>query len=80
MTDAELQAMWVSGAKLAVMCEASGRNHVNLASHIRRLRAREGEERWPKRTSGPIEAKPAKPPHIQRAGATTLPPLPSLSE
>lgn len=79
MTDDDLRAMWVYGASLKAMSEASGRNKVNLQSHIRRLRHREGEERWPKRGSGPIEAKPPQS-RPQRAGASTLPPLASLGQ
>ena len=79
MTDDELQAMWVAGASLRAMVALSGRNKVNLMSHIRRLRRREGEQRWPKRMGGPIPPK-STPPQAKRAGASTLPPLASLSD
>lgn len=79
MTDDELQAMWVSDAKLSDIVQATGRNPMNLTSHIRRLRDREGEQRWPKRR-GAITLNPAKRPPVPRAGASTLPPLASLSD
>lgn len=79
MSDDELRAMWVYGASLKAMSEASGRNKVNLQSHIRRLRHREGEQRWPKRGGAALVNPPPKP-QVKRAGASTLPPLASLSD
>lgn len=79
MTDDELQVMWAAGAPLSAMVRATGRNKMNLTSHIRRLRHREGEQRWPKR-GGPALVKPAPRQQVKRAGASTLLPLASLSD
>jgi hypothetical protein len=80
VTDDELHRMWIEGYSKGRIAIRAGTTIHTIAGRIRRLRRREGLDRWPKRLF--VADKPAKPgdkPRSpERAGKTTLPPLRSL--
>jgi hypothetical protein len=79
VTDDELRRLWNAGLSINTIAARSGVTRGSMANRIRRLRRKEGMERWPYRdnpivpgTSAPRARRPI------RAGVSTLPPLPSL--
>ena len=85
MTNEQLQRRWIAGESLDTIADDDGRStRGSIASRIRRLRAKEGVERWPHREY-PIHPRaadaPPDPPKVPRfrSGGSTLPPLPSLA-
>lgn len=77
MTEDELHRRWMAGASYDDLAAATGATRGAMARVIRRLRTKQGAERWPMRES-PIKPRPDKPEKPKRAGASTLPPLDSL--
>lgn len=79
MTDDELHTLWLRGVSVEAIARQALRSSTSVRSRIKRLRAKEGQERWPIRmdtqhAKGSGEGRYQK----KRAGTTTLPPLPSL--
>lgn len=81
VTDDQLHAMWLRGASVAAIARQALRSTTSVRSRLKRLRAKEGEERWPVRQEPrplPGHGVGRKGYQRKRAGPTTLPPLPSL--
>jgi hypothetical protein len=77
MTDDELHTAWVGGVLVQTIAHDAQSTMHAIAGRVRRLRRKEGEDRWPLRASV-AQTKPNKHAHVKRAGASTLPPLGSL--
>jgi len=84
LTEEELRQLWLAGTGEAEMCRQTGMTGDGLRGKIARLRAKEGEERWPRRR-GIIQRRQAivpsqRPAAVPRVGKVSLPPLPSLQD
>jgi hypothetical protein len=80
MTDNELHAMWIEGYSVGRIAIRARTTIGAMSGRIRRLRRREGLERWPMRFFVSVERPHPKPRPPERAGKTTLPPLRSLEQ
>ena len=79
MSNDDLNALWIAGTPLAQLVSAAKQTKDALLGRIARLRKREGEQRWPRRPNVIKQGARRSPPHLHRAGKTTLPPLGSLT-
>lgn len=79
MTDDELHALWLAGHPVEAIAQHASRSRAAIRGRIKRLRAKDPEA-WPIRTETQ-HAKGSGAGRYQkkRVGASTLPPLPSLT-
>jgi hypothetical protein len=80
MTDDELHVAWIAGQSIYAIARHARTTPATIAGRVRRLRRKEGLERWPYH---PFTLKPRRdaspdPPKRIRSGTSTLPPLASL--
>jgi hypothetical protein len=83
MTEDELHRDWNAGLSVHMIAARAGTTGKTIAGRVRRLRQKQGLERWPYHAS-PIKSQrtteapsPPKPKPLP-PGASTLPPLASL--
>lgn len=76
----ELQRAWTLNLTLGQIARQFHTTRSSIAGMIRRARKADGVQRWPSRRSPIRAAVEPRPPSRVKAGASTLPPLPSLNQ
>jgi hypothetical protein len=78
MTDDELHAAWIAGHSVTAIATRAETTPAALANRVRRLRRKEGLERWPYHgLPNKLRTRDPDPPKRLKRGSSTLPPLPS---